>query len=59
MLVFRWAVLLLLLASGVSFAFYVGTGDAKYKRFGVAILKWTLLAALGFGLVLLVERLLS
>ena len=59
MLVLRWAVLLLLLAAGVSFAFYAGTGDAKYKRFGVVIIKWTLLSALGFGLVLFVERALA
>lgn len=59
MLVFRWIIMLLLLAAGVSFAFYAGTGQAKYKRFGLVILKWTLLAALGFGLVLFVERLAS
>ena len=56
MLLFRWAVMLLLLAAGVSFAFYAGTGDPKYKRFGTLILKWTLIAALGFFLVLFVER---
>lgn len=59
MLVFRWIIMLLLLAAGVSFAFYAGTGQAKYKRFGLVIFKWTLLAALGFGLVLFVERLAS
>ena len=55
--VMRGAVLLLLLAAGVSFAFYVGTGDPKYKRFGWVVLKWTLIAALGFFLVLVLERL--
>jgi hypothetical protein len=57
MLVFRWAILLLLLAAGVSFAFYVGTGQARFKRFGLVVLKWTLLAAFGFFGVLIVERL--
>ena len=34
MLLFRWAILLLLLVAGVSFAFYVGTGQTRYRRFG-------------------------
>jgi hypothetical protein len=55
-LVFRWAILLLLLAAGVSFAFYAGTGQARYRRFGLVVLKWTLIAAFGFFLVLILER---
>ena len=57
MLLFRWILMLLLLAAGVSFAFYAGTGQAKYKKFGLVVLKWTLLSALGFFLVLVLERL--
>ena len=57
MLVFRWAILLLLLAAGVSFAFYAGTGQARFRRFGLVTLKWTLLAAFGFFAVLILERL--
>ena len=57
MLLFRWLVMLLLLAAGVSFAFYAGTGNPKYKRFGIVVFKWTMLAALGFFLVLVLERL--
>lgn len=57
MLLFRWAVMLLLLAAGVSFAFYAGTGNPRYKRFGLVIFKWTVIAALGFFLVLVLERL--
>jgi hypothetical protein len=57
MLVFRWAILLLLLAAGVSFAFYAGTGEVRFKRFGLVVLKWTLLAGFGFFLVLILERL--
>lgn len=56
MLVFRWAILLLLLVAGVSFAFYAGTGQLRYRRFGWIVLKWTLLAALGFFAVLIAER---
>ena len=56
MLLFRWAIMLLLLAAGVCFAFYAGTGQPKFKRVGLVILKWTLLAALGFFLVLFLER---
>ena len=56
MLLFRWVFMLLLLAAGVSFAFYAGTGHPKYKRFGLVVLKWTLLAALGFFLILFLER---
>ena len=57
MLLFRWAIFLLLIAAGVSFAFYVGTGQARFKRFGLLVLKWTILAALGFFGVLILERL--
>jgi hypothetical protein len=57
MLIFRWAILMLLLASGVSFAFFAATGRPHFKRWGLVILKWTLLAAFGFFAVLALERL--
>jgi hypothetical protein len=57
MLLFRWLILLLLLGAGVSFAFYAGTGQAKYRRYGLVILKWTLISAFGFFAVLILERL--
>jgi hypothetical protein len=57
MLLVRWVIMLLLLAAGVSFAFYAGTGNPRYRRFGLVVLKWTLLAALGFFAVLILERL--
>jgi hypothetical protein len=57
MLLFRWAILLLLVAAGVSFAFYAGTGEARYRRFGLVVLKWTLVAAFAFFAVLIVQRL--
>lgn len=57
MLLFRWAILFLLLGAGVCFAFFVGTRDRRYLRWGWVILKWTLLAAGGFFTVLIAERL--
>lgn len=56
MLLFRWAMMLLLLVAGVSFAFYAGTGQARFRQFGLLVLKWTVLAALGFFSVLILER---
>jgi hypothetical protein len=56
MLLFRWLLLLLLLAAIVSFMFYAGTGQAKFRRYGLVILKWTLIAAFGFFAVLILER---
>lgn len=58
MLLFRWTVLLLLIAAGVCFALYVGTGQPRYRLWGLVILKWTVIAALGFFAVLVLERLL-
>jgi hypothetical protein len=56
MLLFRWAMLFLLLGAGVCFAFYVGTGQLRFRLWGLRILKWTVLAALGFFGVLVLER---
>jgi hypothetical protein len=56
MLLFRWTMLMLLLAAIVAFVFYIGTGQARYKRWGIKILKWTLIAAFGFFGVLILER---
>jgi hypothetical protein len=55
----RAVVLLLLVAAGISFALYAATGQPKYKRFGLVVLKWTLLATFAFFLALFVERLAS
>jgi hypothetical protein len=56
MLLFRWLILLFLLAAIVSFMFYAGTGQARFKRYGLIVLKWTLIAAFGFFAVLILER---
>jgi hypothetical protein len=55
--VVRTIVLLLLVAAGISFAFFAFTGQAKYKRFGLTLLMWTLGAALLFFGALFVQRL--
>ena len=57
MLIFRWIVLLLLLAGVLCFALFVGTGQARYRVIGVRLVKWTVVAGLGFFAVLILERL--
>jgi hypothetical protein len=57
MLLFRWALLLLLITAGVSFAFYAGTNQPRFKRFGQLCLKWAVLTGLGFFGILILERL--
>jgi hypothetical protein len=56
MLLFRWLLLLLLIAAGVCFAYYIATGQPRYKHWGIVILKWVLLSGLGFFGVLVLER---
>ena len=58
MLIFRWTMLLLLLGVVASFVFYVATGQVKYRTLGLKIMKWAVLAAIGFFGVLILERLL-
>jgi len=57
MLFFRFTMILLLLAVVATFVFYVATGDVRYRTLGLKIIKWAVLAALGFFGVLLLERL--
>ena len=57
MLLFRWLMLLLLLAAAVCFAFYAGTGQVRYRRWGWMVFKWTLIAGFVFFGVLILERL--
>jgi hypothetical protein len=56
MLVFRTLVFLLLVAALVCFAMYVGTGQRRWRQWGLVIVKWTVVAALGFFAVLVLER---
>jgi len=57
MLLFRLVFGLLLLAGLLCFAMYVGTGQMVWRRRGLVIVKWTVIAALGFFAVLILERL--
>ena len=57
MLIFRLIFGLLLLAGLLCFAMYIGSGQAVWRQRGLVIVKWTVLAALGFFAVLILERL--
>ena len=56
MLIFRWLLLLLLVAGLLCFGMYVGTGQSRWRYLGLNIVKWTVIAALGFFAVLILER---
>ncbi len=57
MLLLRWAILVSLLLAVAAFVAYALTGQTRFKRAGLMILIWTLVAAFGFFAVLVVERL--
>lgn len=56
MFLFRFVMFALLGASALCFAFYLGTGRRHYLRWGIVVLKWTVIAALGFFAVLILGR---
>lgn len=56
MVFFRLVFGLLLVASVLCFAMYIGTNQLVWRKRGVVVLKWTLIAALGFFAVLIAER---
>ncbi|MEO7339232.1 MAG: hypothetical protein ABIV63_21860 [Caldimonas sp.] len=56
MLFLRTVVLLMLGASLACFAVYAVTGSLQYRRVGVEVVKWTIVAGLLFFAVLFVER---
>ena len=57
MLFFRAVVLLMLFLGVACFAVYAVTGSLQYRRVGVRLVKWTVVAGLVFFAVLIVERL--
>ena len=57
MLIFRWIILLLLVFGLVCMAMFIGTGQMRYRMLGIRIIKWTVVAGLGFFAVLILERL--
>ena len=56
MLIFRWIVLLLMVGGLLCFAMYIGTGNQRWRDLGVRIVKWAVVAGLGFFAVLILER---
>ena len=57
MLIFRLVFGLLMLASVLCFVMSVGTGQAVWRRRGIVLLKWSLIAAAAFFGVLILQRL--
>jgi hypothetical protein len=57
MLIFRLVFGLLALAGILCLAAYLATGRAVWKARGFVILKWTVLAGLGFFAIILLDRL--
>lgn len=58
MLFLRFVLVLMLVVSGVCFAAYAATRDARYLRWGWTVLRWALFAAAGFFGILVLERVL-
>ena len=56
-MIFRLVFGALLLAALLCFALYIGTQQAVWKQRGMVVLKWTVLAGLGFFGVIALERL--
>ncbi|URI09571.1 hypothetical protein MW290_28865 [Aquincola tertiaricarbonis] len=54
---FRVLIGLLALASVVCFVLYATSRDPRWRQRGWLIMKWTLIASLGFFAVLIAERL--
>lgn len=57
MLLFRLVIGLLLVAGILCFAMEIATRDRRWRQRGLVIVKWTVLALLGFAAVLVLERL--
>ncbi len=57
MMIARLVVGLLLFAAVICFALSIATGKARWRRRGLVIMKWTLIAGLAFFGVLILERL--
>jgi hypothetical protein len=57
MLVLRLVFGLLLVAGLLCFAAYVATGNPLWRRRGLVVIKWTVIAGLGAAALVLLERL--
>ena len=56
MLVLRLVFGLLLAAGLLCFAAFVATGKPVWRRRGIVLIKWTVIAALGAAAVIVLER---
>jgi hypothetical protein len=56
MLVFRLIVLLLLIGAVLSFAMYIGTKQRHWLTLTQLIVRWTVIAGLGFFAIFLLSR---
>ena len=56
MMLFRLVFGLLLVSGLLCFAMYIGTSQVVWRRRGILIIKWAVLAAFGFFAVLILER---
>lgn len=59
MLIARGVVGLLLFAAILCFALSIATRQLRWRRLGILIVKWTVVAGLGFFGVLILQRLVS
>lgn len=57
MIIARVLMFVLLGSCVLSFAMFALTADARYKRFGLTVLKWTVFAGLGFFAILFATQL--
>ncbi|MGQ3051371.1 MAG: hypothetical protein ACT6S0_06275 [Roseateles sp.] len=57
MLIARLVIGLLLFSAVLCFALSIATGQLRWRRMGIVIMKWTLIAGLAFFAVLILERL--
>lgn len=57
MLVFRLVFALLLVTGLLCFAIYIGTKQPVWRRRGILLIKWTVIAGIGFFAVIILERL--
>lgn len=57
LLILRLVFGLLLAAGLISFAIYVATGNPVWRRRGLIIVKWTLIAGLGAAALIVLEQL--
>ena len=57
MLIFRLVVGLLLVSGVLCFGVFLATGKPAWRQRGLVIVKWTVIAGIGFLAVILLERL--